>query len=317
MVVITGASGLLGLTLVDLFTTRNIAVTGLYRKAKPAPKNQVNWVESDILDINALTKIFSGASCVIHAAALVSFARRNKEKMFQVNVGGTANVVNACLRAGVKRLIHISSVAALGKSTNQNIVDEQASWPGSTTPSNYGQTKYLAELEVYRGGAEGLSVAMVNPSVILSSMELNRSSGQIFHYLKNGGAFYPNGYINYVDARDVAEAVFRLYENPSLSGRYILNSGTLSWKIFFEKVTSQMGKKPPFIKVPSHIALLAAGVEWFRSLIMGTEPLITRETANLARQYVSYSNKKAISELAIVFRDIDDTLNWCHNQNKI
>jgi nucleoside-diphosphate-sugar epimerase len=311
MVVITGASGLLGLTLVDHFSKRNIPVTALYRKSKQSTHDNVTWVECDVTDINSLTQIFTGASCVVHAAALVSFARKHKDKMFQTNVEGTANVVNACLKAGVKRLIHVSSVAALGKSLNQNIVTEDSPWPGTYTPSNYGLTKYLAELEVYRGEAEGISVAMVNPSIILSSTDLKQSSGQIFQYLKNGGAFYTDGHINYVDARDVAEAVYRLYENSSIRGRYILNSGTISWKFFFEKVSDKLGRKPPYIRVPPHVTLLAAAVEMIRSIIMGSEPIVTRETANLARQYVSYSNEKAVSQLAMVFKELDETLNWC------
>lgn len=311
MVVITGASGLLGLTLIDHFSTRKIPVTALYRKSKPVSHDHVKWVEADIRDVHALTQIFAGANCVIHAAALVSFARRHKERMFQVNVEGTANVVNACLRSGVKRLVHVSSVAALGKSPNQNIVDEESPWPGAYSPSNYGLTKYLAELEVYRGEAEGISIAIVNPSVILASVRLNRSSGQIFQYLKNEGIFYTDGSINYVDARDVAEAIFRLYENSSLTGRYILNSGTLPWKTFFKEASIKMGKRSPFINVPTNVTLMVAGVEWFRSLIMGSEPLITRETANLARQYVSYSNERAVSKLAMVFKDLNETLDWC------
>ena len=314
MVVITGASGLLGLTLVDHFTSRNIPVTGLYRRSKPAQRENVTWIESDITDVNALTEVFKGATCVIHAAALVSFARRHKEKMFQVNVEGTANVVNACLKAGVKRLVHVSSVAALGKSPNQNIVNEESPWPGASIPSNYGLTKYLAELEVRRGEAEGISVALVNPSVILTSYGWNRSSGQIFQYLKNGGIFYTDGSINYVDARDVAEAVFRLYENTSLKGRYILNSGSLPWKTFFDSVSLKMGRRAPYINIPAGVTLMAAAVERVRSIIMGSEPLITRETANIARQYVSYSNEKAVSQLALVFRSLDDTLNWCLNK---
>ena len=316
MVVITGASGLLGQALIDHFTSRNVEVIALYRKSKPAPGDKIKWVESDITDVNFLTDVFKGATCVIHAAALISFSRRHKKKMYQINVGGTANVVNASLTAGVKRLVYISSVSAIGKSPGQNMADEQSPWPGASVPSNYGLTKYLGELEVYRGEAEGLSVAVINPSVILSSMDMHRSSGLIFQYLKNGGPFYPDGHINYVDARDVAEAVFRLYENTSVRGRFILNAGTLPWKIFFQKVTSRIEKRSPYIRIPPNVTLVAAGIEWVRSLLMGTEPLITRETANLARQYVSYSSEKAISELAMVFRDIDDTLNWCCNRQK-
>lgn len=311
MVVITGASGLLGLTVVDHFVSRKIPVVGLYRRNKPTDRELVTWIQSDITDVNALTEIFAQASCVVHAAALVSFTKRHRKKMFDVNVNGTANVVNACLRAGVKRLVHVSSISAIAKLQHQNVLTEESTWPGFGTPSNYGLTKHLAELEVYRGAAEGISVAIVNPSVILSASQLNQSSGQIFHYLRQGGIFYTDGCINYVDARDVAEAIFRLYENHALSGRYILNSGSLPWKAFFEKVSTKLGRKAPYINVPASVTILAAAVERIRSFITGSEPLVTRETANLARDYVSYSNGKAVSQLAMIFKELDETLNWC------
>jgi nucleoside-diphosphate-sugar epimerase len=311
MVIITGASGLLGTVLIDHFVSKNIPIKALYRKTVPVPRSNVEWIDVDVRDINRLTEIFSGATCVIHAAALVSFAKRHKKRMVEVNVQGTANVVNACLSAGVKRLVHISSVAALGKSPLQNLVDEKSPWPGANTPSNYGLTKYLAELEVFRGEAEGLSVGIVNPSVILTPLNHQRSSGVILDYVKKGGAFYTDGTINYVDARDVSEAVFRLYVNPSLSGRYILNGGTLPWKIFFTEVANRFGKRPPFIRVPAGVTLVAAGFEWIRSLIMGGDPIITKETANLARQQTFYSNNKASDKLAMSFRDLKNTLDWC------
>lgn len=311
MVVITGASGLLGTILIDQFVSRNIAVKALYRRTIPVQQNNVEWINADVRDVNRLTEIFRGATCVIHAAALVSFANRHKKKLTEVNVGGTANVVNACLNAEVKRLVHVSSVAALGKSPQQNLVSEESPWPGESTPSNYGLTKYLAELEVFRGEAEGLSVAVVNPSVVLTPANHQRSSGVIFQYIKNGGRFYTDGNINYVDARDVSEAIFRLYENKTLGGRYILNGGTLPWKSFFFEVATRFGTRPPSIRIPAGVTLFAASFEWLRSLIMGGDPLVTREAANLARQPASYSNSKAVNQLAMTFRDLKTTLDWC------
>jgi len=311
MVVITGATGLLGSILIDHFISKNIPVVGLYRNAPPAEKPGVKWMEADVTDVHALTKSFESATCVVHAAALVSFAQRNKEKMFHVNVNGTANVVDACLRAGVKRLVHVSSVAALGKPANVKIIDEQAGWPGNGKPSNYGQSKYMAELEVFRGEAEGLSVAMVNPSIILAAGNSHRSSGKIFQYVFDERPFYSEGKLNYVDARDVAEMVLRLCENESLKGRFIANGGNIAWKELFEKMAERFGKKAPSIKISSAVVRVAAAAEWLRSSITGQEPLITKETAQIARQNIIYSNKKACDELAMTFRELNNTLDWC------
>jgi dihydroflavonol-4-reductase len=310
MVVITGASGLLGSIIAETFASRNISVTGLHNQSKPA-NIAVNWVQCDVTDYPTLAKLLEGAECVIHTAAIVSFAQKHKEKMLAINVEGTANVVNACLAAGVKRLVHISSVAAIGKPANESILSEKTTWAHASKPSNYGQSKYLAELEAFRGEAEGLSVAAVNPSIILAVGNTHRSSGKIIQYVQDERSFYVDGYLNYVDARDVAEMVWQLYKNPQIKGRFIASAGTVSWRELFKGIGSRLGKKPPSIKVSPGMARLAAAVEWVRSTVSGSEPLITKETAKIARQKITYSHDRAVQDLGINFRPLSDTLDWC------
>ena len=311
MIVITGASGLLGTIIAEKFSSAGFAVTALYNTSTPPTINGVVWKSADVTDIHALNEIFKGATCVVHAAALVSFNQRNRAKMFKVNVEGTANVVNACLQCGVRRLIHVSSVAALEKKRNATIITENNEWTGAGNPSNYGQTKHLAELEIFRGEAEGLSVAMVNPSIILSAGNTHRSSGQILQYVADERPFYTDGILNYVDARDVAEMIFRLSQNINLKGRFIANAATISWQNLFRDMATKLGKRPPYIKVNTSLTHIAAAFEWCRSALLGKEPLVTRETATLARMNVFYSNEKAIQELEMTFRNFDETLTWC------
>lgn len=312
MVIVTGASGLLGSIIAEMFAERNIPVTGLYNSAPPPLSNKnIQWTKCDVTDSPSLVKIFEGAQAVVHAAAIVSFAQKNKKKMLEVNVGGTANVVNACLINHVKRLIHISSVAAIGKPAKENIVTEKTSWAHASKPSNYGESKYLAELEVFRGEAEGLSVAAVNPSIILASGNNHRSSGKIIQYVQDEKSFYVEGYLNYIDARDVAEMVWQLYKNQNARGRYIASAGTVSWQELFSEIGKRLGKKPPSIKVSPTMARVAAAVEWLRSSISGSEPLVTKETAKIARQKITYSNERASKDLGIQFRPLQETLDWC------
>lgn len=313
MVVVTGASGLLGSIIAKLFAERNIPVKALYNNTQPtvSAANKINWVKCDVTDSPSLVKALEGAQAVVHAAAIVSFAQKQKQKMLAVNVEGTANVVNACLTNGVKRLIHISSVAAIGKPINTSIVNESTPWQHATRPSNYGESKHLAELEVFRGEAEGLSVATINPSIILSASNHHRSSGKIFEYIQNERPFYVDGYLNYVDARDVAEMAWQLFNNHKVGGRFIASAGTVSWRDLFEQMAKRLGKKPPSIKVSATVAQIAAAMEWLRSSFTGNEPLITKETAKIARQSIAYSNTRATHELGIRFRSLPETLDWC------
>jgi dihydroflavonol-4-reductase len=309
MIVITGATGLLGSVLAHHLISANVAVTGLCR-TMPTGGLPIKWVEGDVTDVHSLIKCFEGASCVVHGAALVSFAFRNRSKMFHVNVEGTANVVNACLQAKVKRLVHISSIAALGKPVNQKVINEGTPWTEERKVSPYGKSKYLAELEVLRGEAEGLSVAIVSPSVILSNGNSHRSSGKIIEYVFNERAFYTDGQLNYVDARDVAAMVLYLCENHLLNGRYIANAGAISLQDFIGLLAKRLNKKPPYIKISAPVVRLAAVFEWIRCSITGQEPLITEETVRFAQQDVVYSNQKACMDLGMSFRELSDTIEW-------
>ena len=311
MIVITGATGLLGSILIDHFVAAQIPVTGLFRSTLPKNNHPlVTWVEADVTDMPGLIKCFEGVACVVHGAALVSFAKRNQEKMFQVNVEGTANVVNACLHTKVKRLVHISSIAALGKPTNQTEINEETSWKTDDNQSQYGLSKHLAECEVFRGEAEGLSVAMVNPSVIISAGSTDRSSGKMIQYAFNESPYYTDGQINYVDARDVAKIVHQLCENHLQTGRFIANAGTISLKGLLDLMANRLNKRPPYIKVSLFIARIVAALEWVRCTFTNREPMITMETVRLAKQKIFYSNKKAKAEMGITFHGLQDSIEW-------
>jgi dihydroflavonol-4-reductase len=311
MIVITGATGLLGSILMEHFVAANIPVTGLFRQTHPNYIHDlVTWKEADVNDMPGLIKCFEGATCVVHGAAMVSFAKRNLEKMFRVNVEGTANVVNACLRSNVKRLVHISSIAALGKPSNQTEINEGTAWKSDDKYSNYGLTKHLAECEVFRGEAEGLSVAIVNPSVIIAAGNTDRSSGKMIQYAFDESPYYTEGQINYVDARDVAKIVHHLCEDHLRTGRFIANAGAISLKGLLDLMAIRLNKRPPYIKVSNSIARIAAALEWIRCTITNREPLITMETVRFAKQNFFYSNKKALNELGITFHSLQDSIEW-------
>ena len=126
-----------------------------------------DWIQGDILDVCLLEDAMQDVEQVYHCAALVTFNPRKKSALHKINVEGTANIVNAALTTGVKKLLHVSSVSALGRKRNEQIVTEEAHWEDETNNSTYGRSKYFAELEVWRGITEGLHAVIVNPTIIL------------------------------------------------------------------------------------------------------------------------------------------------------
>ncbi|WP_315818623.1 NAD-dependent epimerase/dehydratase family protein [Paraflavitalea speifideaquila] len=117
---------------------------------------QVEWIEGDILDIVSLDEAMEGVEAVIHSAAKVSFDPKEKKELFNINIDGTANMVNMALEKNVRRFVHISSVAALGRTVSGDRVTETKKWQHSKLNTQYAISKYHAEREVWRGMGEGL-----------------------------------------------------------------------------------------------------------------------------------------------------------------
>lgn len=316
MIVITGANGLLGNYIIRKLIELNLPFLAMHRKDSDLSlladlKNAIQWVEGDVTDPDLLTEVFSKATGVIHAAAVVSYHKKDEEIIKAINVEGTRNVVNACLATGVKRLLHVSSVAAIGKEKGQTVVDETSKWIEGAVVSNYAASKYQAELEVWRGQEEGLSTVIVNPSVILAPSDWNKSSAQLFKYAWQERPFYTSGSFSAVDVRDVATAVVALYNSSVEAERFIIAGESISYLDFFTKAATHFDKKPPSFLVKRNLIKVAARFEAFRSFLTGSRPLITKETAQLAGKNLSYSNAKVKKAISLDFQSIEDTIAWC------
>lgn len=318
MILVTGANGLIGSAIVRRLVQAGESVRGLRRansniSTLQGIDQQIEWVEGDILDVPSLEQSLIGIEYVIHAAAIVSFVPRDRAAMYKVNVEGTANVVNACLKAGVKKLAYLSSVAALGRPANLSgnqpiVISEAQKWEESPHNSHYAKTKYLAELEVWRGIAEGLSAVMVNPSVVLGEGDWQRSSIQLFKYVWQEKPFYPAGTINYVDVQDVAEIIVRLLQSDLTNQRFILSAGSLSYRDFLWKIADNFEKKRPSYAVSRWVSEVAWRVEALRTWLTGQSPLVTKETARTSRHSFEYLGEKVQKATNFQYTTLNDTL---------
>lgn len=316
MIAVTGANGLLGSFVVRKLLQDNIAFVALKRKGSDTSllqdvNHRITWKESDVLDYVSVLEALEGVTGVIHTAAVVSYHKKDKDLIFAVNVEGTQHVVDACLQVGIKRLLHVSSVAALGKEKGQLIIDESSKWIEGARVSNYAASKYQAELEVWRGQEEGLSTVIVNPSVILAPTDWGKSSAQLFKYAYQQRPFYTEGSLNAVDVRDVATCIVELYKSTVEAERFVLSAGQISYLNFFEKAAKNFSKRPPFIRVAKPLLQMVAIFEAIRSVLTGSNPLVTQETAQLAGKSVVYSNEKVKKVLGVEFQSIESTIEWC------
>lgn len=319
MIAVTGANGLLGSFIVRKLIEQKASFVALKRKSSDVSLLQevnhlITWRDAEVTDEIALQEALVGVTTVIHAAAIVSFNPRRYKQVMNVNVQGTCNVVNVCLANGVKRLLHISSVAALGRQKDQHVVQENNMWVNSPLNSIYGESKYLAELEVFRGQEEGLSTVIINPSVILAPADWEKSSAKVFKYVWDEKSFYTDGFINVVDVRDVADIVFQLLDKPIEAQRFVVNAGNISFKQFFGLIAKEFECKPPSINLGKALLKIVAQLESVRTWFTGSEPLITRDTARLSGTQFFYDNQKVKQLLGFQFQPIEKTVHWCCQQ---
>lgn len=246
-ILVTGGTGLLGGYLIETLCAKGLRVRALHRAIPPrlrlADATMVEWVYGDVLDVISIDDAMEGITEVYHCAAIVSFHPRRQREMHRINVDGTANVVNACLRHNIRKLVHVSSVSALGRKRDGQTITEDAKWDEESNGSAYGRTKYLAEMEVQRGIAEGLNAVMVNPSIILGVGDWHKGSSAMFRNAFNEFPWYTDGGTGLVDARDVADAMIRLMDSDISGARFIVSAENWSYRKIFTEMANGFGEK--------------------------------------------------------------------------
>lgn len=312
MVLVTGGTGLLGSYLLRELVKRGKKVSALYRSTIPTDDyaGSVQWIKGDILDPVLLEEAMKPAEEVYHCAAIVSFNQARKYEMLKVNAEGTANVVNAALRTGIRKLVHVGSVSALGRNKEGIPVSENDKWNEEDKKnSNYGRSKYFAELEVWRGVSEGLNAVVVNPSTILGVGNWDDGSSALFKKAWEEFAWYSDGSAGFVDVTDVAKAMIALMESDIRGEKFIVSAENLPFKTVFTKMARAFGKKPPYKKAPASMIRLLSIIERWRCFLTRQEPLITKETANTAQRKTEYDHSKLLRFLPdFVYKPLDQTI---------
>ncbi|MGK6352485.1 NAD-dependent epimerase/dehydratase family protein [Parapedobacter sp. DT-150] len=315
MILVTGGTGFLGSILIRQLTAAGTPIRATKRKTSITPPElaglPVQWVEADINDFFALEDAFDGVTNVYHCAGLISYHTADRKRLTAVNVQGTANVVTLALERRV-RLLHVSSIAAVGRARADKEITESDLWEYSPDQPGYAIAKYEAEMEVWRGIAEGLDAVIVNPALIIGPTARTAdsgASGTIFALLRDGLNFYTDGAVGLVDVEDVAKAMVLLMENPAIKAqRFLLSNVNMAHRELLERCSAYLGRPAPKFKATPLMLSFAWRAAKIASLFTGKRPLITRETAKAATQRMCFSNKKVVTATGMTFKPIDDTL---------
>ncbi len=316
-ILVAGATGFAGAYLLRPLLDEGFTnISGLKRSNSPMDlvagiQKRINWVEGDLMDIFSLEDAMEGVGQIYHCAAKISFSKKDTALMNEVNEIGTQNLVDAALHQGIEKLIYVSSIAAIGRVKDGGQINEKNKWVESELNSPYAVSKYRAEMHVWRGIAEGLQAAIVNPAVILGSGFWKEGSASIFTKLAPGIGYYPKGSSAYVDVRDVVRFMVQLMNSEIKSERYILSAENISYRSIFTKITNHLNVKAPTKPLNAFLRGMIWRGEWLRSLVTGSNPIVTRNSmAHLEKSYF-YDNSKSKSipdfEYLPIERTIEET----------
>ena len=320
MILVTGGTGLVGSHLLKELIKGDESIRAIYRDEKSLSKikhffilfniswndvlKKVEWVQSDLLNPAVLEDAFLGVDYVYHCAAMVSFNKRDKKQMLKVNIEGTSNVVNLSLDYNVKKLCYVSSTAAIGNTTNGDDRTEKNDWQNDGTFSNYSISKYFAEMEVWRGGEEGLDVVIVNPSIIIGAGDWNSSSSNLFLKVWKGLRFYTLGVNGFVYVNDVVKVMTELMNSDIKNERYLVIAENLTFQTLFNYISEYLNKPYPSVLVKKWMTNVICKVEVVKTFLFKSDPLVTKESADSAMRVTKYSNQKIKKDLQFEFTPI-------------
>lgn len=329
MIFVTGGTGLIGSHLLFKLVEKGEKVRALKRKSSNLQQvlktfsyysakaeayfDAIEWVDGDILDYCSLEELLVGVDEIYHCAAIVSFDPKDRVQMISNNVEGTGNLVDAAIENGVKRICHVSSIAALGRLQNGEPVTEETNWIPTKKHSAYSESKFFSEAEIWRGIEEGLDAVIVNPSIIIGPGNWESSSARLFKTIWDGLKFYTKGVTGYVEVNDVVDIMIGLMEETHFderkNQRYLLNAENLSYEEVFTQIADALEKPRPSVFASDFMAGLAWRFSAVIGRISGKTPTITREVATGKNEINNFDGSKIISTLDFEYSSVTDAIN--------
>lgn len=319
MIVVTGATGHIGNVLVKELVQQGEHVRVLVLPGddlSPLDNLSIEKVEGDILDLESLYCAFENVDVVYHLAGMISIMPGMREKLIQVNVQGTRNIIQACKKMGVKRLVYTSSIHALCRMPEGVIIDESIPFGSGRSMGDYDHSKALATTEVLNAAAEGLDAVVVCPTGVIGPYDFKKSElGELIDSLIHSPIqFYPDGAYDFVDVRDVAKGHILAQKKGVRGEAYILSGERITIKEIYELVREITTLKPLLIRVPYTLTRLAAAIMPPIYRLFHLKPAFTPYSIETVRSNSYISSSKAKNNLGYENRpireSIQDTITW-------
>lgn len=323
MILVTGGTGLVGAHLLFELTKTATIIKAIHRPNSDLQKvekvfsyyadnykkqfKKIEWIEADITDIPDLELAFDSVSHVYHCAALISFDPKNYDRLYKVNCEGTANIVNFCIAKNIKKLCYVSSIATIGKNLNSIEVDEESEW-NSRDANVYALTKYDAEIEVWRGSQEGLSMAILNPGVIIGPGFWKTGSGKLFTTAAKEHHYYPPNGTGFVSVHDVVKLLVLAMNSAIDKERFIAIAENLSYQVVLKQITSELKLKSPTKMLTFWQLSILWRLDWLQSFFFNSERKITRHNVVSLKEYKTFSNRKVTELFNFSFEPVSKSI---------
>lgn len=314
MVLVTGASGFLGGELVKQLVAKGESVRILVRPTSTITQftpilDKLEIAEGDILDIPSLESALEGIDKIYHSAAIIGYDSSYYDAMYKTNIEGTANVVNVALGKGIKKILHVSSIAAIGGKPKE-LITEETKWEKNQWTTHYGITKMLAEREIWRGIQEGQEAVIINPGIIVGTgNDEHKATIRLFKQIATRKLpFYTNGTNGFIDVEDTAKAAIQLMNSNIHSERFIAVSENISFKNYFEQAASALQVPPPARSLNPLLTKVFVTADWFLSKVSNRKRKVTKENLNVAMEKFEYDNQKIKKALDFNFIPLDQTI---------
>ncbi len=311
-VLVTGAGGFLGSHVVRALLATGERPRALVRSGRVPDflrRSDVTCVEGDLLDERSLTAACRGAQALVHCAARTGFWSRQNGEQRKVNVEGTAALYRAAHRMGIERIVHVSSVAAVGATRDGSVLDETTVWNLRPIRVNYATTKHAGEQRALAAAHGGMPLVVVNPAAILGPRLDGRSSSSLLARVALGRQrFTPAGGASVTDVEDVARAILRALDVGRVGERYILAGHNLTWEALFAAAARLKEVPAPRLHLgPRWTGAVAWGLTWLDRLRL-TRPPWTPEIWRSYGWYSWYDSDKARRELGYTVRPLEEIL---------
>ena len=319
MILVTGGTGLVGSHLIFHLLKEGASVKAIHRKnsniqrvkevfsyyeENPEPLfNKIQWIEADINDIPALELAFEDVTLVYHCAAFISFDPNDFNALQKINKSGTENIVNLSIAKKIKKLCYVSSIAAMGKSTTGELINEENEW-NDAFANVYASSKHFAEMEVWRAAQEGLPMVIVNPGIILGPGFWKSGSGLLFKTVARGMRYYFPGGTGFISVGDVVKIMVQLMDSPIKNERFIAVAENLSYKSILETISLGFNRPSPKIKLKYWQLEFFWRTDWILKLVGSKKRKLTKQGLKSLRYPQEYDNLKVQEALNMEYEPI-------------